>query len=298
MSFLRFLIPIEIFAGICQNKSAEIFIEKPEMRDYMEEQIIQRKRRPLTAEERRQREIRRKKRVRKVYLVRTIAALTALFLIFMISFGIKQFIGFLKSRWETRETVGISEEMEEPVNTVSKKKVARPEFEVDLLTINEYSRPGYLLPEVKNIFVHYTANAGTSAAQNKSYFENLKDTHETSASAHFIIGYEGEAIQCIPLKEVGYAVMKRNYDSVSIECCFVDENGKFTDATYKKLVEMLAWLVTNYDLKPADIMRHYDEGGKLCPKYYVEHENEWNRLIEDVAAYIEKFGVLEESVVE
>lgn len=264
----------------------------------MEEQIIQRKRRPLTAEERRQREIRRKKRVRKVYLARTIAALTALFLIFMISFGIKQFIGFLKSRWETRETVGISEEMEEPVNTVSKKKVARPEFEVDLLTINEYSRPGYLLPEVKNIFVHYTANAGTSAAQNKSYFENLKDTHETSASAHFIIGYEGEAIQCIPLKEVGYAVMKRNYDSVSIECCFVDENGKFTDATYKKLVEMLAWLVTNYDLKPADIMRHYDEGGKLCPKYYVEHENEWNRLIEDVAAYIEKFGVLEESVVE
>lgn len=264
----------------------------------MEQQSMQRKRRPLTAEERRRREIRRRKRRRKVYLARTIAALTAIFLIFIVSFGIKQLAGFIKSKWAVKETAGISEEMEEPVNTVSKKKVERPEFEVDLLTVNEYSRPGYLLPEVKNIFVHYTANAGTSAAQNKSYFENLKDTHETSASAHFIIGYEGEAIQCIPLQEVGYAVMQRNYDSVSIECCFVDENGKFTEATYNKLVEMLAWLVTNFDLRPADILRHYDEGGKLCPKYYVEHENEWNGLIEDVAAYIEKFGVLEESVVE
>lgn len=264
----------------------------------MEQQSVQRKRRPLTAEERRRREIRRKRKRRKVYTARTIAALIALSLIFLISFGIKQLAGFLKSRWEAKETVGISKEMEETVNTVSKKKVPRPEFEVDLLTINEYSRPGYLLPEVKNIFVHYTANAGTSAAQNKSYFENLKDTHETSASAHFIIGYEGEAIQCIPLAEVGYAVMQRNYDSISIECCFLDENGKFTDATYNKLVEMLAWLVTNFDLRPADILRHYDEGGKLCPKYYVEHENEWNKLIEDVAEYIEKFGVLEESVVE
>lgn len=264
----------------------------------MEQQSIQRKKRPMTAEERRRREIRRKKRRRKVYLARTIAAVIAFLLVFLIGFGIKQLTGFIKSKWEAKKVAHVWEEMDSPQNIVSKKKVARPEFEVDLLTVNEYSRPGYLLPEVKNIFVHYTANKGTSAAQNKSYFENLKDTHETSASAHFVIGYEGEAIQCIPLKEVDYAVKKRNYDSVSIECCYLDESGKFTDATYKKLVEMLAWLVTNYDLRPADILRHYDEGGKLCPKYYVEHEEEWNRLIADVAAYIEEFGVLEESVVE
>ena len=132
----------------------------------------------------------------------------------------------------------------------------------------------------------------------KINFGNLKDTHETSASAHFIIGYEGEAIQCIPLNEVGYAVMQRNYDSVSIECCYLDESGKFTEATYNKLVEMLAWLVTLYQLKPTDILRHYDEGGKMCPKYYVEHEEEWEKLIEDVANYIEEYGVLKESVVE
>lgn len=252
----------------------------------------------MTAEERKKREIRRRKRKRQVYLARTIAAVAIILFIVGVGLGIRGIAGFIKGKWEASETLGLSGEGRKPENIVSKKKVARPDFEVDLLTINEYSRPAYTLPEVKNIFVHYTANAGTSAAQNKSYFENLKDTHETSASAHFIIGYEGETIQCIPLKEVGYAVKQRNYDSVSIECCYVDENGKFTEATYNKLVEMLAWLVTKYELRPVDILRHYDEGGKLCPKYYVEHEEEWDRLISDVAAYIEEFGVLEESVVE
>ena len=51
---------------------------------------------------------------------------------------------------------------------------AHPNWTEDFLTVNEYSRPGDPLTEVKNIFVHYTANPGTSAAQNRSYFEQLK----------------------------------------------------------------------------------------------------------------------------
>ena len=77
-----------------------------------------------------------------------------------------------------------------------------PEWKEDFLTKNEYSRPGYRLPKVTNIFVHYTANPGSSAAQNRSYFEQQKDTHERSVSSHFIIGYEGEILQCVPLDEV------------------------------------------------------------------------------------------------
>ena len=69
---------------------------------------------------------------------------------------------------------------------------AHPDWTEDFLTVNEYSRPGDPLTEVNNIFVHYTANPGTSAAQNRSYFEQLKDNHERSASAHFIIGYKRE----------------------------------------------------------------------------------------------------------
>lgn len=161
----------------------------------------------------------------------------------------------------------------------------KPQIREDFLTISEYNRPGTKLESVKNIFVHYTANPRTSAAQNRSYFENLGQTHERAASAHFIIGYEGEIVQCIPLEEEAYAVMGRNGDSISIECCYLEKDGSFTQETYDTLVEMLAWLIDQYDLEPQDILRHYDCGGKKCPLYYVEHEDAWRKLLDDVAHY-------------
>ena len=153
-----------------------------------------------------------------------------------------------------------------------------PEWEENFLTPNEYSRPGDALEEVNSIFVHYTANPNTSAAQNRSYFEQLKDTHITSASAHFIIGYNGEIVQCIPLDEIAYAVQTRNFDSVSIECCYKAADGSFTQETYDSLIELLAWLTDVYDLTTDDILRHYDCGGKKCPIYYTEHKDAWERL--------------------
>lgn len=167
-------------------------------------------------------------------------------------------------------------------------KVEPPVITIDYLNVNPYSRPGLELNDVKSVFVHYTANPGTSAAQNRSYFANLEQTKERAASAHFIIGYEGEIIQCIPLEEQAYAVMTRNNDSVSIECCYVDENGQFTQETYDSLVHMLAWLVDEYDLNTEDILRHYDCGGKLCPIYYVENEGAWKQLLQDVETFGEQ----------
>ena len=48
----------------------------------------------------------------------------------------------------------------EPVKYVEKS----PDFAVELLTVNEYSRPGTELAQVNGIVVHYTANPGTTAA--------------------------------------------------------------------------------------------------------------------------------------
>ena len=75
----------------------------------------------------------------------------------------------------------------EPVKYVEKS----PDFAVELLTVNEYSRPGTELAQVNGIVVHYTANPGTTAEQNRSYFESLAETWETHASSHFIIGISG-----------------------------------------------------------------------------------------------------------
>lgn len=163
-----------------------------------------------------------------------------------------------------------------------KIEATRPEMEVNLLTVNPYSRPGIETAKINGIVIHYTANPGASAKANRDYFENLKDTHKTKVSSNFIIGLDGEIIQCIPTWEVAYASNDRNRDTVSIECCHPDENGEFTKATYRSLVQLTAWLCMKFDLDEEDVIRHYDVTGKNCPKYFVEDENAWENFREDV----------------
>ena len=163
-----------------------------------------------------------------------------------------------------------------------------PDYDVQLLTINDYSRPGLAIDQVNGIVVHYTANPGSTAQDNRDYFNGLKDSHETSASSNFVIGLEGEIIQCIPTWEMAYASNDRNVDTISIECCHPDENGKFTDATYCSLVQLTAWLCAKYDLTADQVIRHYDVTGKICPKYFVEDEDAWVEFRRNVQDALEK----------
>lgn len=148
-------------------------------------------------------------------------------------------------------------------------------IDVQLLTVNPYSRPGVELSKINGIVVHYTANPGATAQENRDYFEGLKDSHETKASSNFIVGLNGEVIQCVPTWEEAYASNDRNMDTISIECCHPDESGKFTDETYWSLVELCAFLCEKYNLNQDDIIRHYDVTGKICPKYFVDNESAW-----------------------
>lgn len=173
--------------------------------------------------------------------------------------------------------------------TISGDWEGAPEFDVQLLTVNPQSRPGIALEKINGIVVHYTANPGTTAQNNRDYFEGLKDSHETQASSHFVIGLDGEIIQCIPSTEIAYASNDRNEDTLSIECCHPDESGKFTDATYQSLVELSAWLCQRFGIDPeSGIIRHYDVTGKICPKYFVDHEDAWESFLSDVAALCSK----------
>ncbi len=170
------------------------------------------------------------------------------------------------------------------------KKVQRPDIRESLLTPNAYSRPQIELKEVNAVVIHYVANPGTSAKDNRNYFEGLKDSQATYASSNFIVGLKGEILQCVPLDEVAYCSNERNEDSISIECCHLDETGKFNDNTYQSLVHLTAWLCGRYNLTADKIIRHYDVTGKNCPKYYVEHEEAWTQFKMDVEAYIAEHG--------
>lgn len=160
----------------------------------------------------------------------------------------------------------------------------------EFLTINKYSRPGLALSgSPQYIVIHYTANPGSTAQQNRNYFENLKDTEETFASAQFVIGLEGEIIQCVPCNEIAYCSNSLNDICISIEMCHPDDTGNFNDATYNNCVYLVAKLMNYYNLDMDHLIRHYDVTGKNCPKYFVEHEDRWELFKGFVEEYREKY---------
>ena len=165
---------------------------------------------------------------------------------------------------------------------------ARPDIDVELLTVTPYSRPGTEAKKITGVVVHSTANPGASAMDNRNYYENLKDSHETKVSSNFVVGLEGEIVQCVPTWEEAYASNSRNLDKVSIECCHPDETGKFNDKTYQSMVELCAWLCLKFDLDGNDVIRHYDVTGKDCPKYFVENEKAWEQFRKDVGKQLDR----------
>lgn len=244
----------------------------------------------MTSEERRRREAclaRRRKRKRKriLQMVRKgVISCGAVLVVVLVIIHISQ---------SSQASENISEQSVDEMAEDFKQKVIleAPDYQVELLTPNEYSRPQIAMDEVRGIVIHYTANPGTTAEQNRSYFESLKDSHETKASSHFVVGIDGEIVQCIPSSEISYASNDRNNDTISIECCHLNKDGKFTQETYDSLVHLTAWLCGKFDVPVENVIRHYDVTGKECPLYYVEHEDAWKQFKKDVQDYLDTYGV-------
>ena len=147
-----------------------------------------------------------------------------------------------------------------------------------IIAINGTGRRGEKIEGVTDIAIHYTGNPGTTAQQNHDFY----DQPETEVSSHFLIGLEGEVIQCIPLDEWSYCTSQRNKDTISIECCHPDEEGAFTEATYQSLLKLVHWLQEEFHLSTDQVIRHYDVTGKECPRYYVEHPEQWEQFKADL----------------
>ena len=158
------------------------------------------------------------------------------------------------------------------------------------LPVNRWSRPGVPLEEINGVVIHYVGNPATTAEANRNYFASLASgTENTFASSHFVVGLEGEVLQCIPLTEIAYASNDRNGDTVAIEVCHPDETGEFSRETYEQVVQLTAWLCHTFELDPeTDVIRHYDVTGKICPRYYVEQPEAWEQFRLDVAAALEE----------
>ena len=124
-------------------------------------------------------------------------------------------------------------------------------------------------------------NPGSTAQQNHDFF----DQPETQVSAHFLVGLDGEIIQCIPMDERSAATNDRNINTISIEVCHPDATGQFNQATYDALVKLTAWLCDYCDIGRDHVIRHYDVTGKPCPLYFVDHPDAWEQFLADVKRY-------------
>lgn len=167
-----------------------------------------------------------------------------------------------------------------PTNKEMKKLI-----EEKYLPINSHSRVGELRIATKQIVIHYVANAGSSAENNWKYFKNSG----VNASSNFIVGLDGEIIQCMPINEVAYHAGNKdvNYNSIGIEVCHPDADGKFSEATYRSLIKLVSWLCKKYGISRKNVIRHYDVTKKLCPLYYAgepgsEGYRRWEELRDDI----------------
>ena len=154
----------------------------------------------------------------------------------------------------------------------------------DLIPAVGTARSGRALEDFRGIVIHYVGNPGSSAAGNRTYFA----TPGTQVVSHFVVGLQGEVIQCLPLWERSVASNNRNKDTISIEVCHPDDSGQFNATTYAALVRLTAWLCEVGDLTTDQVIRHYDVSGKECPRYYVRNEAAWEQFLADVQAEIQK----------
>lgn len=158
------------------------------------------------------------------------------------------------------------------------------------LEINPMSRPNKKLKRVRGVVIHYVGNPKSTAIANRNYFNNLKNQSKVYASAHYIIGLDGEIIQCMPENEMAYHVGAKTYvtdrlgsypndSTIGIECCHLDSAGNMTAATIKSLTELTRDLCQRYGLDPIrDLYIHKEVTGKHCHAYYVNNPQKWTEF--------------------
>ena len=84
----------------------------------------------------------------------------------------------------------------------------------DLIPAVGTARSGRALEDFRGIVIHYVGNPGSSAAGNRNYFA----TPGTQVVSHFVVGLQGEVIQCLPLWERSVASNSRNKDPSPSRC--------------------------------------------------------------------------------
>lgn len=161
--------------------------------------------------------------------------------------------------------------------------------------ITKYNRDTCASRKIKYIVVHWVGSE-SSAKNNADYFYG----GDRGASAHYFVddntiwqsvsekdiawavGSSGFLDQGSPYAKYGHKYWAKctNSNSLSIEmCCKKNSKGQLyiTDKTIERTAKLVQAIQKRLKINDANVIRHFDVNGKLCPYPYIE-ESKWKIL--------------------
>lgn len=135
------------------------------------------------------------------------------------------------------------------------------------------------LSDIAYLVVHYTGNRGDTAKNNADYFAR----EVTGTSAHYFVD-EREVWQSVPenhaawhcgTKGTYYHPACRNANSIGVEVCMLDKQGRVRQASVDRAAELVRELMRKHGIPADRVVRHYDVTHKDCPAPMVSDPALW-----------------------
>lgn len=151
----------------------------------------------------------------------------------------------------------------------------------------------------KYLVIHYVGSTGGAEDNCKYFLSNYR-----GASAHYFVGHNGEIFQSVLDKDVAWHCGAtrykhpycRNDNSIGIEMCcrrnLSNNTWYFEEKTIKATIELVKELMKKYNIPAANVIRHYDVTGKVCPEPYVRDSAAWNTFKASLTATTPASGYL------
>jgi len=147
---------------------------------------------------------------------------------------------------------------------------------------------------IDGIVLHFTDATPKNTDTAKNNCDFFATGNNRQASAHIFIDYEGLSARSLPLNTIAFSVGNpnncyargsyystlNNANTVNIELCGI-VGRPISEHQKETLIKVIRWVKKKCP-NVTYIVRHYDIVKKECPKWYVDNEKEWRRLVKDL----------------
>lgn len=149
-----------------------------------------------------------------------------------------------------------------------------------------YTRSARSLSSINYIVIHYTGNKGDTAKNNADYFAR----ECVGVSAHYFVDETEVWCSVSPDHNAWHCGTKtgyyhktcRNNNSIGVEICMLNKNGKVRHDSIKNAAAFVKKLMTQYNIPIENVIRHYDVTHKQCPAPMVSNPSLWEEFKESL----------------